>query len=42
MLRLQDIEALEHIDDAEDKYRVSKTVVVNVPVESELVVLFRP
>ena len=39
MLRPQDIETLKHIDDAKDKYRVSETVVVNVPVESVLVLL---
>lgn len=39
---VQDIETLEHVEDAEDEYGVSDTVVVNVPVESVLVVLLRP
>lgn len=39
MLRIQDTETLVHIDDAKDNYGVPKTVVVNVPVETILVIL---
>lgn len=42
MFRFQDIDTLEYIEDAEDKDGVAKAVVVNVPVESILVIFLGP
>ena len=38
----QDFEAFEHIDDAHDDHAVSHGVMVNVPVDSVLMILLRP
>lgn len=42
VVRIQDSESLENVDDAEDYDGVSDEMVVDVPVESQLVLLLRP